>query len=88
MRGEASRLADRKSRDSFAAQFSGIGEDTWRIGNELFSITALLDGNAAASEADVRRAALPVLRHRIIANYNATGEGVGVEAIVQHLLAE
>ncbi len=49
---------------------------------------ALLDGNAAASEADVRRAALPVLRHRIIANYNATGEGVGVEAIVQHLLAE
>ncbi|MCI2185963.1 F0F1 ATP synthase subunit delta [Bifidobacterium tibiigranuli] len=51
MRGEASRLADRESRDSFAAQFSGIGEDTWRIGNELFSITALLDGNAALEHA-------------------------------------
>jgi len=33
---------------------------------------ALLDGNAAASIEDVRRATLPVLRHRIIPNYNAT----------------
>ena len=48
---------------------------------------ALLDGNAAASVEDVRRAALPVLRHRVIPNYNATGEGIGIEAIVQHLLA-
>ena len=47
---------------------------------------ALLDGNPAASVEDVRRAALPVLRHRIIPNYNATGEGLSVEDIVQHLL--
>jgi MoxR-like ATPase len=47
---------------------------------------ALLDGHAAASVEDVRRAALPVLRHRVIPNYNATGEGINVEDIVQHLL--
>ncbi len=47
---------------------------------------ALLDGNPAASVEDVRQAALPVLRHRIIPNYNATGEGITVEDIVQHLL--
>ena len=47
---------------------------------------ALLDGNPAASVEDVRRAALPVLRHRIIPNYNATGEGLDVEAIVRQLL--
>jgi MoxR-like ATPase len=47
---------------------------------------ALLDGNTAASLQDVRQAAPPVLRHRIIPNYNATGEGLNVETIVQHLL--
>jgi MoxR-like ATPase len=47
---------------------------------------ALLRGNAAASEEDVREIARPVLRHRVIPNYNATGDGVSVEAIVDHLL--
>jgi MoxR-like ATPase len=47
---------------------------------------ALLDGNAAASVQDVRSASLAVLRHRVIPNYNATGEGISVEEIVQHLL--
>ena len=40
---------------------------------------------AWASDA-VRDAALPVLRHRVIANYNATGEGLAVDAIIRHLL--
>ncbi len=35
---------------------------------------------------DVTRAARPVLRHRIIPNYNATGEGITVEQIIAHLL--
>ena len=49
---------------------------------------ALLDGNPAISVEDVHRVALPVLRHRIIPNYNATGEGVTVEDIIRHLLGE
>jgi MoxR-like ATPase len=32
--------------------------------------------------------AAAVLRHRIIPNYNATGEGISVEDIIRHLLAK
>jgi MoxR-like ATPase len=31
-------------------------------------------------------AARPVLRHRVLPNYNATGDGITVEAIIDHLL--
>ena len=47
---------------------------------------ALLRGHPAASVEEVRDVAFPVLRHRVIPNYNATGEGVTVEAIVSHLV--
>ena len=45
MRGEASRIADRVSRDSLAPKLRDSGEDAWRIGNELFTITNVLDHN-------------------------------------------
>ncbi|MGJ0563248.1 F0F1 ATP synthase subunit delta [Bifidobacterium pseudocatenulatum] len=45
MRGEASRIADRVSRDSLAPKLRNSGEDAWRIGNELFTITSALDHN-------------------------------------------
>ncbi|WP_270578986.1 F0F1 ATP synthase subunit delta [Bifidobacterium pseudocatenulatum] len=45
MRGEASRIADRVSRDSLAPKLRASGEDAWRIGNELFTITSALDHN-------------------------------------------
>ena len=45
MRGEASRIADRVSRDSLAPRLRDSGEDAWRIGNELFTITNALDHN-------------------------------------------
>ncbi len=48
---------------------------------------ALLRGNSSASTEEVRAVALPVLRHRIIANYNATGEGIGTDEIIKRLLA-
>ena len=47
---------------------------------------AMLRGQAAASIEEVRDVARPVLRHRIIPNYNATGEGVSAEDLVSHLL--
>ena len=43
MRGEASRIADRESRDSQAPKLRDTREDAWRIGNELFTITKVLD---------------------------------------------
>ena len=47
---------------------------------------ALLRGREAGSLEEVRAVAPAVLRHRIIPNYNATGEGVTVEDIIGHLL--
>ena len=43
MRGEASRIADRESRDSLAPKLRDTREDAWRIGNEQFTITKVLD---------------------------------------------
>lgn len=51
MRGEASRIADRVSRDSLAPRLRDTGEDAWRIGNELFSITNVLDHNVRLERA-------------------------------------
>lgn len=47
---------------------------------------ALLRGQNAASVEEVKAVARPILRHRIVPSYNATGEGIGVEQIVDHLL--
>ena len=57
MRGEASRIADRESRDLLASKLRDTREDAWRIGNELFVITSLLDGNVRIERAltDVSR---------------------------------
>jgi MoxR-like ATPase len=48
--------------------------------------SALLDGRPTPEAADLHRMAVPVLRHRIIPNYNALGEGIESGAIVKHLL--
>jgi len=47
---------------------------------------ALLDGRPAPEVSDLQRMAVPVLRHRIIPNYNALGEGINADVIVKHLL--
>jgi MoxR-like ATPase len=49
---------------------------------------ALLRARETASLEEVRSLAPAVLRHRVIPNYNATGEGITVEMIIQHLLAK
>jgi MoxR-like ATPase len=47
---------------------------------------ALLDGRAAVSLEDVQALALPVLRHRVLVNFQAEAEGVAADTIVQRLL--
>jgi MoxR-like ATPase len=49
---------------------------------------ALLRGQDSASIEEVRAVAPSVLRHRIIPNYNATGDGLTVEDLIAHLLAK
>jgi MoxR-like ATPase len=47
---------------------------------------ALLDGRPAVSAEHVRQVAALVLRHRVLANYEATGEGIGAADIVAEVL--
>ncbi len=47
---------------------------------------ALMTGRHAASPADIRRIAHPVLRHRILTNFAAEAEGVTAESIIDDLL--
>lgn len=47
---------------------------------------ALLRGQSTASIEEVRALALPILRHRIMPNYNATGEGVTSDNLISGLL--
>ncbi len=49
---------------------------------------ALLAGKVAPETADVREVALPVLQHRVITNYRATGAGKKSRDIVTELLGQ
>ena len=49
---------------------------------------ALLKGKISPETADVREVALPVLQHRVITNYRATGAGKKSRDVVQAILAE
>jgi MoxR-like ATPase len=49
-------------------------------------IGALLDGRLNVSIDDIRAAALPALRHRVILNFEGEAEGITAEAIVRSIL--
>ena len=46
---------------------------------------ALLAGKYSPDIEDVQRVAIPILRHRIIRNYTAEAEGIGIEDIIKEL---
>jgi MoxR-like ATPase len=50
-------------------------------------IEALRAGRFAPSFADVRRVAVPALRHRVLLNFDGEAEGITAEALVGELLA-
>ncbi len=47
---------------------------------------ALLDGRSVAAPEDIRAVALPVLRHRVLLNFQAEADGVDADQIVGRLL--
>ena len=49
-------------------------------------VAALLDGRSAISIEDVKKVALPALRHRIIMNFEAEAEGVRSDAVIKNIL--
>ena len=51
-------------------------------------ITALLDGRYNVAFDDLRAAALPALRHRLILNFEAQAEGVSTDAVIDETLKQ
>ena len=49
---------------------------------------AAMDGRFSVSLDDVRKVAIPVLRHRISTNFQAQAEGQTTESLIKRLLAE
>jgi MoxR-like ATPase len=49
---------------------------------------ALLDGRSVAAPEDINAVALPVLRHRVLMNFQAEADGVDADAIVDQLLKQ
>jgi len=49
---------------------------------------AAMDGRPSVSLADIRKVAIPVLRHRISTNFQAQAEGMTPDTIIQRLLDE
>ncbi|MBV10262.1 MoxR family ATPase [Rubinisphaera sp.] len=49
---------------------------------------AAMDGRPAISPADIRKVAIPVLRHRISANFQAQAEGYSTDDLVTRLVKE
>ncbi len=49
---------------------------------------ALLQDRTVPTIEDVRALAIPVLRHRMIANHRAVGDGISVQTIIESLLRE
>ncbi|MES1259386.1 MAG: MoxR family ATPase [Gemmatimonadota bacterium] len=47
---------------------------------------ALLDGRTVPSPEDVTRVALPVLRHRLLVNFQAEADGITPETVIRQLL--
>jgi MoxR-like ATPase len=46
----------------------------------------MLDGRSVAAPEDIRMVALPVLRHRILLNFQAEADGIDTDQIVGRLL--
>jgi MoxR-like ATPase len=50
-------------------------------------VLALLDGRFNLAYADIKRLALPVLRHRLILNFEAEAENVSADKVVRDIIA-
>jgi MoxR-like ATPase len=50
-------------------------------------VYCVLDGRTSVSLDDIRRAALPALRHRIILNFEGEAEQINVDELIRRVLA-
>jgi MoxR-like ATPase len=84
----ATRPADSRAPD-FIRQYVSVGAGP-RAGQYLVlaaKARAVLEGRIHVSCGDIRRAAIPVLRHRILTNFAADSEGLTTMTLIDRLLA-
>ena len=84
--GRAGRTSPRRRRWSRSAWPGGRGLGPGRPLILAAKARAVLDGRFAATIADVRHVARPVLRHRIVTTFHAEAEGIDPDKVVAHLL--
>ena len=85
----ASSRPGRAGSPAFVADYVNWGAGT-RAAQSLIlgaKARALIQGRTHVSAEDIRLLAPPVLRHRVLVNYRAEAEGVGVETVIQRLVA-
>jgi len=84
----ASRPGDERA-DRYSADYVAWGAGPRGAQNLVLAAkaAALLDGRTVPTIDDVRRMALPILRHRLVVNHRAIGDGVAADDIVQRLLS-
>ena len=85
----ATRPADEKT-PKFVKELVDYGAGP-RAGQNLIlggKAMAAMDGRFSVSIDDIRKVAVPVLRHRISTNFQAQAEGMTTEAVIKRLLAE
>lgn len=83
----ATRPHDEKSPDFIKKYVSnGAGPRAGQFLVLAAKARAVLEGRIHVSCSDVVKAAIPVLRHRIIANFAADSEGLSTTALVERLL--
>ncbi|MBZ0258430.1 AAA family ATPase, partial [bacterium] len=49
-------------------------------------VRAILDGRYSVSQDDVRSAAVPTLRHRVMTNYRAEADRLSIHDIISEIL--
>lgn len=74
--------------DRYAADYVAWGAGPRGAQNLVLAAkaAALLGGRTVPTIDDVRKMAVPVLRHRLVVNHRAIGDGVDATAVVQRLL--
>ena len=99
MRPRASRTIENAVRRLGYAHVAGCDEfvQKWvrwgagpRAGQSLLlgaKAKALLEGRLVAAPEDVAAVALPVLRHRVLVNFQGEADGIDTDAIIGRLLA-
>ena len=84
----------RRTRPNGTADTDGIGEFvSWGAGPRASQCLiigakarAILEGRYAATIEDVKAVAVPVLRHRVVTNFNAEAQGIAPTDLIARLI--